>query len=123
MGYFSELDYLQKNREYLSYHGFEDQLLYRYENLKILYWELLDEGAPACGDDRFTTDDYRYAPLAFFTTLTDVYRAMEIAKEDLALKCGIMVAEDQPEEEPNPDQLSLFEFVLLPALWQTAVAA
>ena len=127
MGYFSELDLIAKE-EYAdpSYHGFEEQLLWRYEDLKDRYRELLDSGAPTSGDDYFNRDDYRYAPIEYFTTLTDVYRAMEIAKEDLEIKCDIIVREDgsieSKEEEDDPNQLTMFEIVLLPTWFQTAVA-
>ena len=123
MGYFSELDYLQKNNEDIDA---PDRLLWRYEDLKAQYWNLWDGGAPSCGDDCFTADDYRYASPSCFTTLADVYRAMELAKEDLKVKYGITVEEDEPtqnEEETCPNQLSLFEFILLPPLWQAVTAA
>jgi hypothetical protein len=129
MGYFSELD-LTRKTEYgdRSYHGFEDQLLWRYEDLKDRYLELLDIDAPASGDDYFTTDDYRYAPIHCFETIRDVWRAMEIAKEDLAKKCNIIVHEDGSIENKNddvedPNQITIFEIVLLPTWFQTAVAA
>ena len=129
MGYFSELDII--NREnYIerSYHGFEEQLLWRYEDLKERYSLLSREGAPINGDDYFTKNDYRYAPLECFNTLSDVYRAMEIAKEDLEEKCDMIIDDEGnvvecTEEEDNPNQLSLFEGVLLPTWFQTAVAA
>ena len=129
MGYFSELD-LTRKTEYgdRSYHGFEDQLLWRYEDLKDRYLELLDMDAPASGDDCFTTDDYRYAPIHCFKTIRDVWRAMEIAKEDLAAKCNIIVHEDgsvenKNDDEEDPDQITMIEIVLLPTWFQTAVAA
>ena len=128
MGYFSELD-LTRKTEYgdRSYHGFEDQLLWRYEDLKDRYLELLDIDAPASGDDCFTTDDYRYAPIHCFKTIRDVWRAMEIAKEDLAAKCDIIVCEDgaieNKDNEEDPNQITMFEIVLLPTWFQTAVAA
>jgi hypothetical protein len=129
MGYFSELD-LTRKTEYgdRSYHGFEDQLLWRYEDLKDRYLELLDIDAPASGDDYFTTDDYRYAPIHCFETIRDVWRAMEIAKEDLAKKCNIIVHEDGSIENKNddvedPNQITIFEIVLLPTWFQTVVAA
>ena len=86
MGYFSELD-LTRKTEYVdrSYHGFEEQLLWRYEDLKNRYQALLNSDAPTSGDDYFTTDDYRYAPIQCFKTIRDVWRAMEIAKEELGL--------------------------------------
>ena len=128
MGYFSELD-LTRKTEYgdRSYHGFEDQLLWRYEDLKDRYLELLDIDAPASGDDYFTTDDYRYAPIHCFKTIRDVWRAMEIAKEDLMEKCDIIVCEDgsieNKDNEEDPNQITMFEIVLLPTWFQTAVAA
>ena len=128
MGYFSELD-LTRKTEYgdRSYHGFEDQLLWRYEDLKDRYLELLDIDAPISGDDCFTTDDYRYAAIHCFKTIRDVWRAMEIAKEDLAAKCDIIVCEDgaieNKDNEEDPNQITMFETVLLPTWFQTAVAA
>ena len=129
MGYFSELDLI--NREnYIdrSYHGFEEQLLWRYEDLKERYSLLSREGAPVHGDDYFSTNDYKYAPIECFNTLSDVYRAMEIAKEDLEEKCDIIIDDDGnvvecTEEEDDPNQISLFEVVLLPTWFRTAVAA
>ena len=66
-----------------SYHGFEEQLLWRYEDLKERYSRLLRANAPVHGDDYFSKNDYRYSPIDCFNTLSDVYRAMEIVKEDL----------------------------------------
>ena len=128
MGYFSELD-LTNRENYIdrSYHGFEEQLLWRYEDLKERYSLLSRECAPMHGDDYFSKNDYRYAPLECFNTLSDVYRAMEIAKEDLKEKCDIIIDDDGnvecTEEEDDPNQISLFEVVLLPTWFQTAVAA
>ena len=128
MGYFSEKQ-IESQDIYLdrSYHGFEDQLLWRYEDLKDRYLELLDMDAPISGDDYFTTDDYRYAPIHCFKTIRDVWRAMEIAKEDLAAKCDIIVREDgsieNKDDEEDPNQITMFEIVLLPTWFQTAVAA
>ena len=129
MGYFSELDLTNReNYTDRSYHGFEEQLLWRYEDLKERYSLLSREGAPMHGDDYFSKNDYRYAPIECFNTLSDVYRAMEIAKEDLEEKCDIIIDDDGnvvecAEEEDDPNQLSLFEVVLLPTWFQTAVAA
>ena len=129
MGYFSENQIeLQDKYSDRSYHGFEDQLLWRYEDLKDRYLELLDIDAPASSDDYFTTDDYRYAPIHCFKTIRDVWRAMEIAKEDLATKCDIIVRENgtienKDNEEEDPNQITVFEIVLLPTWFQTAVAA
>ena len=129
MGYFSELDLI--NREnYIdrSYHGFEEQLLWRYEDLKERYSLLSRECAPMHGDDYFSKNDYRYAPIECFNTLSDVYRAMEIAKEDLEERCDMIIDDESnvvecAEEEDDPNQLSLFEVVLLPTWFGTAVAA
>jgi hypothetical protein len=129
MGYFSEIQIeLQDKYSDQSYHGFEEQLRWRYEDLKDRYLELLDMDAPVCGDDYFTADDYRYAPIQCFETIRDVWRAMEIAKEDLAEKCDIIVCEDstienKDNEEEDPNQITVFEIVLLPTWFQTAVAA
>ena len=128
MRYFSENQIeLQDKYSDQSYHGFEDQLLWRYEDLKDRYLELLDIDAPASGDDYFTTDDYRYAPTHCFKTIRDVWRAMEIAKEDLAAKCDIIVCEDgaieNKDNEEDPNQITMFEIVLLPTWFQTAAAA
>ena len=129
MGYFSELD-LTRKTEYVdrSYHGFDEQLLWRYEDLKDRYRVLLDMDATISGDDYFTTDDYRYAPIQCFETIRDVQRAMEIAKEDLAEKCDIIVREDgtienKDNEEEDPNQITVFEIVLPPTWIQTAVAS
>lgn len=128
MGYFSELD-LTRKTEYVdrSYHGFDEQLLWRYEDLKDRYRVLLDMDATISGDDYFTTDDYRYAPVQCFKTIYDIWRAMEIAKEDLEEKCNIIVRDDgsieKAEDDEDPNQLTIFEIVLLPTWFQTAVAA
>lgn len=129
MGYFSELD-LTRKTEYVdrSYHGFEEQLLWRYEDLKNRYQALLNSDAPTSGDDYFSKDDYRYVPIEYFVTLADVYRAMEIAKEELEDKCDITVREDgsiakKDVDEEDPNQITMFEIVLLPTWFQTAVAA
>ena len=129
MGYFSENQIeLQDKYSDQSYHGFEEQLLWRYEDLKDRYQALLNIDAPTCGDDYFSKDDYRYAPIEYFTTLADVYHAMEIAKEDLEEKCNIIVREDgsiakKDDDEEDPNQITIFEIVLLPTWFQTAVAA
>ena len=129
MGYFSEKQ-IESQDKYLdrSYHGLDEQLWWRYEDLKDRYLELLDMDAPASGGDYFSTDDYRYAPICCFKTIRDVWRAIEIAKEDLMEKCDIIVHEDdavenKDNEEEDPDQITWFEIVLLPTWFQTAVAA
>ena len=129
MGYFPKLA-IGKECEHKdrSYPGFEQQLLWRYEDLCERYFELLDIDAPCFGEARFSVNDYRYCPINAFTSVQDVYRAMEIAKDDLEEKCGITV--DLPteerlneEEERDDDQVTLLEIVLLPSWFQTAMAA
>ena len=126
--YFSELDLTNReNYTDRSYHSCEEQLLWRYEDLKERYSLLSREGAPINGDDYFSKNDYKYAPIECFNTLSDVCRAMEIAKEDLEEKCDIIIDDDGnvvecTEEEDDPNQLSLFEVVLLPTWFGTAVA-
>ena len=129
MGYLSKLN-ATMNEEYAdqSYHGFEEQLLWRYEDLKNRYSELLDSNAPCTDDCHFSIVDYRYAPVEYFKTIADVYRATEIAKEDLWSKCKIAVKDDgsienAKEDEEDPNQITIFEIVLLPTWFQTAVAA
>ena len=129
MGYFSELD-LRNRENYIdrSYHGFEEQLLWRYEDLKERYSLLSREGAPINGDDYFSKNDYRYSPIVCFNTLSDVYRAIEIVKEDLEEKCDIIVREDgsiakKDDDEEDPNQITMLEIVLLPTWFQTAAAA
>ena len=129
MGYFSENQIeLQDKYSDQSYHGFEDQLLWRLEELKDRYIELLDMSAPLSSDEYFTKDDYRYAPIHYFKTISDVCCAMNIVKEDLATKCDIIVHEDgsidnKDDDNEDPNQITMFEIVLLPTWFQTAVAA
>ena len=128
MGYFSKSELTHKEKHIdQSYHGFEEQLLWRYEDLKDRYRELLNMGAPVTGDDHFSRDNYRYYPIASFTTIEDVYCAMEIAKEDLEDKCGIIVRDDgsveYKDEADDPDQISIVEIVLLPKWFRTVAAA
>ena len=128
MGFFSK-NQIDMQELYMdqSYHGFEEQLLWRYKDLKDRYVELLDRDAPISGDDYFTTDDYRYAPIHCFETILDVWCAMEIAKEDLMEKCDIIVCEDgtieNKDNEEDPNQITMLEIVLLPTWFQTAAAA
>ena len=126
MGYFSELDLVKYADR--SYHGFEEQLLWRYDDLRDRYFTLLDADAPYVGDDYFSCDDYRYAPVEYFTTLRDVWRALEIAKEDLESKCGIIVRDDgsienAEDDDEDPDQMTIFEIVLLPTWFRLVATA
>ena len=111
MGYFSEQQIIppEKDKDQ-SYYGFEEQLIWRYDDLKERYFELLDMDAPRSGDDLFTPDDYRYAPIRCFKTLRDVWCAMEIAKEDLEIKCGITVPEDKGSPAKEEITISSLDF-------------
>ena len=80
------------------------------------------------GEDSFSKNDYRYAPIECFNTLSEVRCAMEITREDLKERCGVTIdcdgnVTDCGEEEKDPNQISLFEVVLLPTWLQTAAAA
>lgn len=127
MGYFSEIDVGERARLADShYHGFEEQLLWRYESLKDRYRELAEGGAPYTGDDLFTAKEYRYDPIEYFKTLKDVFNAMTVAKEDLKRKCGIVLPEELEDEEEDGDGEDgdlLMAIVLLPSWFQTAAAA
>lgn len=129
MGYFSARS-LKAQEAYTdrSYPSFEEQLKWRYEALQERYLALSDMNSPCVGDDVFTTNDDRYAPIAYFTTMEDVYRAMELAVEDLEVKCGITVGEEgsienEDGEEQDDNQITMLEIVLLPTWFQTAAAA
>ena len=126
--YFSELD-LINNEHYqdCSYHGFEEQLLMRYEDLKERYLFLSCNDAPTYGEDRFNDMEYLYTPVEYFETLFDVHRAMEITRGALEEKCDVKIDGDGNviecrEEEGDPNQISIFEVVLLPTWFKTAAA-
>jgi hypothetical protein len=58
----------------------------------------------------------------------NLIRCGAIAKKDLEAKCDMIIDDDGnvvecTEEEDDPNQISLFEVVLLPTWFQTAVAA
>lgn len=122
MGYFSEISIDKTDR---SYPSFEEQLQWRYEDLKDRYRDLLEADAPCSGEARFTDDDYRYAPIQYFETIADTFRALEMTKEDLEAKCGIIVRDElwEREEENDPAQITIFELALWPAWLLPAVAA
>ena len=129
MGYCSALD-LKNKENYIdrSYHGFEEGLRWRYEDLKERYSLLSQSGAAIYGDDCFSKREYLYASAECFNTLSDVHRAIEITRTELEEKCDMIIDDDGnvvecTEEENDPKQLSLFEVVLLPTWFGTAVAA
>ena len=127
MGYFSELDL--KNRE--SYQcrgsiGFDEQLVWRYEELLERYLLLSHSGAPMRGDDFFSKDDYLYAPAECFEAMPDVFCAMEAVRERLE-ECDIFLDFDgnvisSAETERDPNQISIFEVVFIPPLIRATAA-
>ena len=126
MGYFSNL--CQNEYNDLSYHGAEEQLLWRYEDLKQRYLELSDMDSPHAEDVHFTADDYRYAPIQYFRTPWDIHRAMEIARDDLETRYNIIVNEDggtkQAEDDiPDPNQITMLEIIWVPLPFQASLAA
>ena len=128
MGYFSELDIEHtESRTDNSYHGYGEQLLWRYEDLKERYSLLSREGAPMHRDDYFGKNDYKYAPIECFNTLSDICRALETARTDLEQVCGITVESEEnlqdSTEEECPNQISLFEIVVFPPMMFSASVA
>ena len=116
MGYFSELSIIEETQfEDHSYPSFDSQILWRLDDLNDRYDVLVESHAPYCGEDHYTNDDYRYAPVECFETLADVARAIEIAKADLECEC--LVAIDDKDDvcdeifgdETAPLQLKMFD--------------
>ena len=127
MGYFSELD-LENRENYReeSYHSFDEQFAWRYEELRDCYEELLRNNAPTIGEDRYSKEEYLYADVKCFETLSDVYHAMETVKEALGIsKDSVLcdVSDSSLTEDENPDQISFFEVLLLPSWLDSSVAA
>ena len=115
MGYFSEQSILEEYElEDHRYPSFDSQLLWRLDDLNDRYSELIEQNAPCYGEDHYTNDDYRYAPVECFETLADVARAIEIAKANLECEC--LVAIDDKDDvcdeifgdETAPLQLKMF---------------
>ena len=99
MGYFSEQSIIEETHfEDYSYPSFDGQLLWRLDDLSDRYAELVELDAPCFGEDYYTNDDYRYAPVECFETLADVARAIEIAKADLECTC-LIVIEDKDKAD------------------------
>ena len=100
MGYFSEQSIIEEIEfEDRSYSSFDKQLLSRLDDLKDRYTELVKLDAPCFGDDYYTKDDYRYAPVEWFETLADVARAIEIIKADFDCACSIITDEQNDDFE------------------------
>ena len=116
MGYFSEQSIMEEEKiEDRSYSSFISQLLWRLDDLKNRYAELVELNAHCYGEDRYTDDDYRYAPANCFKTLFDVAFAIEIVKTYLNCECGIIIEEQNDNFENKNDsvieieQLNLFD--------------
>ena len=67
-----EISVCIKNSFAFVYHGFEDQLLWRYEDLKERYLELLNMDTIGFGESFFSADDYRYTPVQCFKTAINI---------------------------------------------------
>ena len=116
MGYFSEQSILMDaESQDCSYHSFDTQLLWRLDDLNDRYTELVIQDAPCYGEDHYTADDYRYAPIECFETLYDISRAIEIAKADLlcrseaSISDGGCASDEILEDTTEPLQLKLFD--------------
>ena len=124
MGYFSDFDLREK--EDRTYYGFEEQLLARHADLEARYDELLRADAPIYDGEYLSGDDFRYAPVGYFTCLSAVRRAKDVAREELATRCGIILEGDTSatkKEEVDPNQLSIFEVIVFPRPLARPVAA
>lgn len=111
MGYFSELSILEEYElEDHSYPSFDSQLLWRLDDLNDRYSELIEQNAPCYGEDHYTNDDYRYAPVECFETLADVARAIEIAKANLECECLVAIDDkDDVCDEIFGDETALLQ--------------
>ena len=109
MGYFSEQSIIEETHfEDYSYPSFDGQLLWRLDDLSDRYAELVELDAPCFGEDHYTNDDYRYAPVECFETLADVARAIEIAKADLECNCLIIIDDKDKVDEKKRVKLDAY---------------
>lgn len=131
MGYFSKWNE-QEQHAYRdqSYHGSEEQLIWRQEELMARYNDLVRAGAPRTGDDLFTTDDYRYAPARYFKTISGIQKAIEIAEERWEDLFPPAESKNNPDNdsnnsdnEENEDDSSVIEIVYLPSWFESFAAA
>ena len=103
MGYFSELDLINReNYTDRSYHGFEEQVLWRYEDLKERYSLLSRDGAPMHGDDYFSKNDYNDNRKSKFLNFD---RKSEICKQISKMKFDDFCCNDADAKSP----MRLFE--------------
>ena len=103
---------MTENNIDLSYPSADQQLIWRLDDLKERYSELLEKEAPCCGDDYFSWDDYRYAPPECFETLRDIARAIEVAEECMMEKYEVNSSDITmlKDDEEDINQISLFCF-------------
>ena len=91
MGYFSDFE----RDDDMSYSSPEKQLLWRLDDLRNQLEFLLEEGACYRSGIRLSDTDIRYVIPEDFDAISDVERAIILAKEDLEIRYGIVV--DQQE--------------------------
>lgn len=91
MGYFSDFE----REEDRSYPSPEKQLLWRLDDLRNQLEFLIEEGACYRSGIRLSDTDIRYAIPEYFDTIADVERAIMLAKEDLELRHGIVVEQQE----------------------------
>lgn len=127
MGYFSNLTIDSWGNYYdVSWTTYEQQLLWRWEDLQSLLDEMRSWGTAYSGSVTYTDNELRYMlpehprghSLRKNGTIRDVEKALELAAQELKEKCGIDL---QPEkvEEPGLDELTgnqLSFLLILPPL-------
>ncbi len=128
MGYFSEWNERgQLAHRDPSYHGFEEQLIWRREELLARYDDLVRARAPHAGDDRLTDEDYRYAPVQYFKTISDVQTAIEITDDALEDLFSLDEIDNDSHgtanKEKDEDGPSMVEIVYLPSWFESFAAA
>ena len=130
MGYFSNLaaQYVPDDHDH-SYTPPEKQLLWRLEDLEERLHELTtqrtgkrDEGV--C----FSESNLRYVLPGQFLSVSDVQKAIELAVNDLAERCGIYVRGKPVEEVPEMDeitgmQISFLDVLSMQSLYRQPMAA
>ena len=92
MGYFSDFE----REEDRSYPSPKKQLLWSLDDLRNQLEFLIEEGACYRSGIRLSDTDIRYTIPEHFDTISDVERAIMLAKEDLELRHGIVI--DKPED-------------------------
>ena len=129
MGYFSDLNLeVREGSKMDTRSSFEDQMLYRYEDLKDRYLDMQSGAYSYAGDNLYCREDYLYSPIECFDTLYDVARAMEIVREELEKRgCAVSLDDKFEDERVNcerdPDQLTIFEMIFIPTeVYAAAVA-